>query len=99
MLDYGFAAYERALLFDVGGFTCSYPVCGGKEQYVTLVNSEPILLTLPRKRADIALRVESHQHLEIAPIAAGRTLARLTVLSEGRSASSPLISAHGVARK
>lgn len=98
MLDYGFAAYERALLFDVGEFTYSYPVCGGNEQYVTLVNSEPIALTLPRKRGDISLIVESCQRLEFAPIASGDRLARLVVSAEGQTAVSPLTAAHGVAK-
>ena len=98
MLDYGFAAYERAPLFEVGEFTCSYPVCGGNEQYVTLVNSEPIILTLPRKRGKTELLVESFQHFEFAPVAAGDTLARLSVYVEGQTALSPLVAAHGVAK-
>lgn len=99
MLDYGFAAYERTELYGVGEFIYSYPICGGCEQYVTLTNSAPIVLTLPRRRESATTVIEAHQHLEFAPVAAGAQLALLTVYSHGRSACSPLVAAHSVSKK
>jgi D-alanyl-D-alanine carboxypeptidase len=48
MLDYGFDAYERVTFFGVGEFTYPYSVCGGKETVVTLTNTEPLSLSLPK---------------------------------------------------
>ena len=100
MLDYGYSLYERVTLFRAGEFTCVYGISGGKEEQVTLSNSKEITLTLPRNRQKVKCSVSSHQRFEFAPVNQGEILATVTVSSSGKSASSPLIAAHGVeARK
>lgn len=99
MLDYGYSLYERVTLFDVGEFTCQYAVSGGKEGYVTLSNSNPIILTLPKERQRAECAVLSNQHFELAPIEQGEILATLRVSATQKSASSPLIAAHSVEAK
>lgn len=96
MLDYGYSLYERVTLFGVGEFTHSYGVAGGKEQYVTLTNSQPITLTLPKGSQKALCTVWSHQRFEFAPLEAGEVLATLTVTAGEKTATSPLITAHGV---
>ena len=96
MLDYGYSLYERVTLFRVGEFTCAYGISGGKEEQVTLSNSKEITLTLPKNRQRVKCTVSSHQRFELAPVNQGEVLASLTVFAAGKSASSPLIAAHGV---
>lgn len=96
MLDMGYSLYERRALYGVGEFSCSYPVSGGREQYVTLVNTEPIILTLPKDSAEHTCSVSAYQRFEIAPVSAGDTLALLTVTADGRSLCSPLVAAYAV---
>lgn len=98
MLDYGFSLYERVTVYRAGEFTCQYPVCGGKEEYVTLTNAKPLAMTLPRDRDSLKLTVISHQRFEFAPVKVGDSLATLTLSDGERSVSSPLVSAHGVER-
>lgn len=98
MLDYGFQNYERAILFDTGEFRYPYAVCGGNEAQVIAINSQPIVLTLPKEREKERVRIEFHQKFEIAPISAGSHLGELTVSANGKSASSPLVAAHSVDR-
>lgn len=100
MLDYGFSLYERVTLFDVGEFTYAYAVTGGRDEYVTLSNSQPITLTLPKGNSRIKSSVQSPQRFEFAPVKQGDLLATLTVSADGKTATSPLVAAHSVeARK
>ena len=96
MLDYGFAEYERATLFDVGKYSYSYAVAGGVEDYVCAINSQPIVMTLPKHRGDQTLAVEFPQRFEIAPIEAQEPLGQLSVCINGRVARSPLVAAYSV---
>lgn len=96
MLDFGFSLYERVTLYDVGEFSCPFSITGGKEAYVTLTNSEPITLTLPKARGEANLSVSAYRRFEFAPITKGRTMAWLTVSLEGKSISSPLVSAYSI---
>lgn len=99
MLDYGYSLYERVTLFGAGDFSYQYAVAGGCEDYVTLTNSSPISLTLPKKRADARAEISAFQHFEFAPIARGERLAYLTVSVGEKSAGSPLIAAYKVDKK
>ena len=99
MLDYGYSLYERVTLFDIGEFTFSYAVSGGNEGYVTLANSSPIILTLPKERQRAECSVLSNQHFEFAPITQGDILATLKVTASQKSACSPLIATHRVEAK
>ena len=96
MLDYGYSLYERVTLFDIGEFTFPYAISGGKEGYVTLSNSSPITLTLPKERQRAECSVLSNQHFEFAPVRQGEILATLKVTASQKSASSPLIATHSV---
>ena len=98
MLNYGYSLYERVTLFGVGEFTHSYGVAGGVEQYVTLTNSQPITLTLPKSAGNARCTVSSPQRFEFAPLKAGEVLATLTVTVGNKTATSPLITAFGVER-
>ena len=98
MLDHGFSLYRRVTLYEAGEFSCQYPVTGGVEGYVVLVNAKAITMTLPREELREEYIVTSHQRFEFAPIRAGDSLATLTVSLRDRSASSPLIATYGVER-
>lgn len=100
MLDLGFSAYERVTFFDVGEFTFSYSVCGGLESSVTLSNSEPLALSLPKgKKNTSKTLVNSHSHFEFAPVYVGDTLATVTLSCAGKSVTSNLVAAYSVQRK
>jgi D-alanyl-D-alanine carboxypeptidase len=96
MLDYGFAEYERATLFDVGKYSYSYSVAGGVEDYVCAINSHPIILTLPKRRGKATVTVEFPQRFEIAPIESQEPLGQISVSINGRIACSPLVAAYSV---
>ena len=96
MLDYGFAEYERATLLDIGEYSYSYAVSGGVADYVSAVNSEPVIMTLPKQRESISPSVEIPQRFEIAPIEAHKSLGILCVRVGDRCAYSPLIAAYSV---
>ncbi len=96
MLDLGFSLYEKVTLFEAGEFTCQYAIVGGAEQYVTLTNTEPICLTLPKSRDEEIITVSSPQRFEFAPIRQGDRLAELTVTVCGKSLSSPLCAVYSV---
>jgi len=100
MLDYGFSLYERVTFFDVGEFTFSYSVCGGKELSVTLSNSKPLVLSLPKGKKNTSKTVvNSHSHFEFAPVYVGDTLATVTLSCAGKSVTSDLVAAYTVGRK
>ena len=96
MLDYGYSRYTRLTLFEKGEFTYQYAVTGGNEQYVTLVNSEALTLTLPKEYSQTLCTVTSAHRFEFAPIQAGKALAQVTVSAHGKSASSQLVALHSV---
>ena len=100
MLDYGFDAYERVTFFGVGEFTYPYSVCGGKETVVTLTNTEPLSLSLPKgKKNNSKTVINSHSHFEFAPVFVGDTLATVTLSCNGKSVTSDLVAAYTVQRK
>ena len=100
MLDYGFSQYERVTFFDVGEFTFSYSVCGGNESTVTLANSEPLVLSLPKGKKNFSKTVvNSHSHFEFAPVYAGDTLATVTLTCANKSVTSNLVAAYTVQRR
>ena len=100
MLDYGFSAYERVTFFDVGEFTYSFSVCGGNETAVTLTNSEPLTLSLPKgKKSAAKTVVNSYSRFEFAPVYTGDKLASVTLSCDGKSATSDLVAAYTVQRK
>ena len=100
MLDYGFSRYERVTFFDVGEFTFSYSVCGGNETAVTLTNSAPLSLVLPKDENEHAKTVvSSYSHFEFAPVYVGDSLATVTLSCAKKSATSDLVAAYTVERK
>lgn len=100
MLDLGFDTYESLLIAKAGEFSYLLPVTGGKEDFVTLVNTEELRLTVPKKREDITLRVETLCRFEFAPAHRG-TDGGVVFCSYGDTAfdSSPLIYAENIAKK
>lgn len=97
LLDYGFANYENAVIFDKGEFSVRYDVSGGRESYVCAVNSLPITAVLPKTRGKAEAQAEFCHHFELAPIEAGSNLGMLRVRVEGKEITSPLVAAYGVA--
>lgn len=97
LLDFGFSAYGRVTLYGAGELCFPYAVSGGREQYVTAVNSEPLTLTLP-KDSDYSptLSFEFPQRFELAPIEEGALLGQVTVTLDGARLCSPLVAAYGV---
>ncbi len=100
MLDFGFETYESVLIAEAGGFSYALPVTGGKEEFVTLTNTEELRLTVPRERGDILFRVETLCRFEFAPAHRG-TDGGTIFCSYGDTAfdSSPLIYAENVEKK
>ena len=92
MLDYGFSLYERVNFADAGAYTYKMPVTGGAADYVTLTNSQPLTLTLPKQRGEPEVTVETHSRFEFAPVGAGVKLGTVTVTVGDKSVSSPLVS-------
>lgn len=99
LLDYGFSSYERAIFFDVGELKHSYAVCGGNQDYVTLSNTEPLALSLPRGAKEPKIVINSHQRFEFAPISEGKALATVTVSCGNKSVTCELVASYSVQQR
>jgi D-alanyl-D-alanine carboxypeptidase len=91
MLDYGFENYTRATFFETGEFRYALGICGGKEEYAVLTNSEPIALTVKKEHSKETYTVETCSRFICAPICAKAELGRVVFECDGESVSSPLI--------
>ena len=96
MLDYGFSHYE-AITLPVGAFSYSLPVTGGVSNSVTLVNAEPLILTLPRGHGEPCYTVTGTGRFLVAEVPSQTTWGTVTLRCEGSEATSPLITVHRVA--
>jgi D-alanyl-D-alanine carboxypeptidase len=96
MLNYGFATYERVVVYDVGEFSHPYAVSGGVEPFAVATNSVQLALTLPKKREQMIESVEFPQRFEIAPIDKGATLGEISVRYKELEVRSPLVAANNV---
>lgn len=99
MLDFGFSSYERVTLVEAGEFCHSLPVVGGVTDSVTLKNSEPITLILPKDRADAVCTVLSDARFAYATVREGEVLATLRVECEGKTCSVELIASKSIQSK
>ena len=97
MLDFGFSSYERVTLFEAGEFCHSLPVVGGASDTVTLKNTAPISMILPRERSEHSISVLSDARFAYATVREGDLLATLRVDCEGRTAEAPLVASETVA--
>ena len=96
LLDFGFENFHRAVIADVGEYSFEYSVTGAENDTLTLINTKPLVLTLPRSHADIQYTVSSTARFAFAPIVRGDTLASVSVSAYGQTASSPLIAAQSI---
>ena len=99
MLDLGFSLYERVTLFEIGEFRTQYAVAGGKDCYVTLTNTQPISITLPKTKEEAVCTVLASRRFEFAPIEKATILASLSVRVGKKYATSPLAAAYSVERR
>ena len=79
MLNSGFSHYERRTLFDVGEFSYQLPLSGGYEGSVTLTNTQPLTLTMPKGSSDLEYVIEAYSRFGVAPLKKGSILADLRV--------------------
>ncbi len=91
MLDYGFENYTRTLFADVGEYTYSLPLCGGVSTRVSLTNTEPLALTLPKGHASAEYTVNSNYRFIYSPVKQDYIYANVTVTVGDMSVCSPLI--------
>ncbi len=91
MLDYGFESFCRALLYGAGEFSYSMPIIGGDGKSVTLTNTQPLYLTLPKGKADIECAVYSSYRFVFEPVRDGFVYASVEARYDGQTASSPLV--------
>lgn len=91
MLDYGFENYTRMTFFKAGEFRYALGICGGKEEYAVLTNSNPIELTLKKEHGKENHTVETCSRFICAPINAEAELGRVVFECDGQTVSSPLI--------
>lgn len=96
LLDHGFASYERVTLCEAGEFRFQYALSGGVEGSVLAVNTEPLVLTLPKGASLPSPTPLFPQRFELAPIAAGTPLGELCAEAFGQTVTSPLTAAYGV---
>ncbi len=96
MLEYGFSSLVRYSLGEPGSIRYTIPVIGGKVDYVTVVNTAPLAVTLPADAPEPKLRVEMPRML-YAPVSSEGTVGRLLLLSQGEVvAESPLVAVFSV---
>ena len=90
LLDYGFDSYTRVTFANSGEYAVELPVVGGAEDFVTLTNSEPLSLVLPKNHADEEYLISSTSRFLYAPTEIGFSPASVTVICDGKSVTSPL---------
>ncbi len=93
LLDYGFENFRRAVIADVGEYTFELAVTGAKKDTVTLTNTQPLVLTLPRGNEDVEYTVLAPCRFAFAPVTRGDTLASVSVSAYGQTATSALVAA------
>ena len=91
LLDFGFENFHRVVIADVGEYSFEYSITGADRDTVTLVNTKPLVLTLPRSSTEIQYTVSSTSRFAFAPVIRGDTLASVSVSAYGQTAISPLI--------
>ena len=96
LLDYGYENYCRRIFADVGEYTYEFPVVGGVSDSITLTNTEPLALTLPKGHSNAEYLIEANCRFNYAPVTRGNIYATLTVSCDGQSISSPLCAAESV---
>ena len=99
MLDYGFAAYEAVTFAVAGSFCFQLPVTGGERETVTLTNSEPLKMILPKARGEASYQVLTSGRFAYAPVTAEDPFGSVIITCEGQSVSSELIFSHNVRAK
>ncbi|MFN3988785.1 MAG: D-alanyl-D-alanine carboxypeptidase family protein [Erythrobacter sp.] len=97
-MEWGFAAFERRVLFGDGAIIGEARVQNGNARRVPLVAAGPVALSLPRGHtAPLAASIDYEGPLK-APLAAGQEVAVLTVTSPGMApARIPLMTREAVA--
>jgi len=98
LLDYGFANYET-IIVPVGAFSCFLPVTGGTQDHVTLINAEPLCLTVQKEHSDPCYTVTGTGRFLFAPISAHAPWGSVALSCEGRTVTAPLITAESVASR
>lgn len=98
MLDYGFDNFCRRTVAGVGEYTFEYNVTGADTDTVTLVNTHPLILTLPRSAAKLNFTHFSTSRFAFAPVTRGDILATVSVSACGQTASSPLVARETIAK-
>ncbi len=91
MLNYGFANYETVLFASAGALSLTIPVTGGKADTVTVTNTEPLSLTLPKDHGKEQYAITATGHFLYAPLSTGNEIGRVTLTCEGQTISSTLI--------
>jgi D-alanyl-D-alanine carboxypeptidase/D-alanyl-D-alanine carboxypeptidase (penicillin-binding protein 5/6) len=90
LLDYGYTAYERLTVAEEGTLSLSVPVTGGICDSVTLTNTEPLSLLVPKGSAPPPLLVERSCRFLFAPVLAGEDCGYVSVRSGKQQDRSPL---------
>ncbi len=99
LLDYGFSHYERVTLCTPGTVLSTLPVTGGKEDYVTLVATQSLSLTLPKQRElDPVCCITATAPFLYAPVTGGDTVACAMFCYGDATYSVPLIAGGDIAR-
>lgn len=98
LLDYGFATYGTQTLVKAGSCVAYTGVTDGTKKGLAIYTKEAILYPLALDDSDeIDWRIECEQSLQ-APVAAGQTVGRLTLLVNGEeAATAELVTAESVA--
>ena len=96
LLDLGFNNYRLDLFADVGGFNYRMAVVGGKQDGVTLTNTNRIAFVVPKDHPKPTHIVESTSHFEYAPVSKDNFIATLTVRCGNRIQCSELVATHSV---
>lgn len=99
LLDYGYDTYERITIAEAGALSLSAPVTGGVCDSVTLTNSEPLSLLVPKGTIPPPLLVERTCRFLFAPVAAGESCGYVSVRFGKQQDRSPLQITENVASK
>ncbi len=99
MLDYGFENYERRIIADIGELCVDMPITGGVADTVTLKNTAPIALTMPRAEKSPDLTVYSTHRFLYAPVNSGECVAFAEAVYQGETCTAKLEACETVAKK
>lgn len=99
MLDFGFANYERRLIFAAGEFNYAFPLSNASDDFINVTNLSPIYAFFKKGSFTYETEIHSCFRFAIAPVVRGQIMGKLYVTVGSKHYTSTLVFAESAAKK